>query len=92
MKVQLAQQFNYTNHYMKVQLAQQFNYTMATMEGKNNDAMAETSPFETSKKIFFFPLQKMNLLNELPNSMNLQAYMDGQGIFFPEEKCFHSFG
>ena len=40
----------------------------------------------------FFPLQKMNLLNELANSMNLQAYMDGQGIFFPEEKCFHSFG
>ena len=35
---------------MKVQLAQQFNYTMATMEGKNNDAMAETSPFKTSKK------------------------------------------
>ena len=37
---------------MKVQLAQQFNYTMATMEGKNNDAMAETSPFKSSK--FFF--------------------------------------
>ena len=35
---------------MKVQLAQQFNYTMTTMEGKNNDAMAETSPFKTSKK------------------------------------------
>ena len=42
---------------MKVQLAQQFNYTMATMEGKNNDAMAETSPFETSK-FFFFPITK----------------------------------
>ena len=35
---------------MKIQLAQQFNYTMATMEGKNNYATAETSPFETSKK------------------------------------------
>ena len=33
---------------MKIQLALQFNYTMATMEGKNNDAMAETSSFETS--------------------------------------------
>ena len=75
---------------MKVQLAQQFNYTMATMEGKNNDAMAETSPFKSSN--FFFPLHKMNLLNELANSMSLHAYMDGQGIFFPEEKCFHSFG
>ena len=42
------------SHYMKVQLAQQFNYTMATMEGKNYDAMAETSPFKTS--IFFFSI------------------------------------
>ena len=39
---------------MKIQLAQQFNYRMATMEGKNNDAMAETNPFETSKFFFFF--------------------------------------
>ena len=33
---------------MKIQLAQHFNYTMTTMESKNNDAMAETNPFETS--------------------------------------------
>ena len=54
---------------MKVQLAQQFNYTMATMEGKNYDAMAETSPFKTSI-CFIFPLHKMNLLNELTNLKN----------------------
>ena len=33
---------------MNIQLAQHFSYTMTTMEGKNNDAMAETNPFETS--------------------------------------------
>ena len=57
---------------MKIQLAQQFNYTMATMEGKNYDAMAETSPFKTSN--FFFPLHKKNLLNELANLKNSLAH------------------
>ena len=38
---------------MKVQLAQQFNYTMATMEGKNNDAMAKTIPIHTICFDFF---------------------------------------